>query len=125
MDNYNDRSLSVIDVSNPEEPEIVDSYNTGDILRDIKIVDNYAYIANNDNGLLILDVSEYTYTGPRVGLSDAEIDFEGVGLELTSEIQLTITNLGNEDLTVSDIAVEGDCFTINFEEEFIRIEFFG
>ncbi|MCF7811356.1 choice-of-anchor D domain-containing protein [bacterium] len=117
MDNYNNSTLSVVDVSNPEEPETVESYNNQDRLQDIKIVDNYAYIANYNSGFLILDVSEYTCTGPQIRLSDDELDFERVGLELTRELQLTITNTGIEDLVIPDISVEGNYFSADFEDE--------
>ncbi|NQU06032.1 MAG: choice-of-anchor D domain-containing protein [Calditrichaeota bacterium] len=117
-DYYQNQTLSVIDVSNPEEPETVETYNVGNILQDIIIIDNYAYIANSNDGLLILDVSEYTCTGPRVGLSDEVLNFEQVGLELTGELPLTITNIGNEDLSISDISVENNLFSINYEDEF-------
>jgi hypothetical protein len=113
-----DYELVVVDVSNPEDPEIIESYDTEFYPADMDVIDNYAYIANMNNGLLILDVSDYTHTGPCVELSEDTLDFEAVGLELTAELPLTITNTGNENLTVSDITVEGQYFTTNYAEEF-------
>ncbi|MDP8238541.1 MAG: choice-of-anchor D domain-containing protein [Candidatus Hatepunaea meridiana] len=115
---YEERNVYVVDISDSEDPEIAETYETDATTRGVTVVDNYAYIANYNNGLLILDVSDYTLIGPRIGLSEEELDFEDVGLNLSCELPLTITNIGNEDLTVSDISIEGDCFTVDFEDEF-------
>ncbi|MDP8240794.1 MAG: choice-of-anchor D domain-containing protein [Candidatus Hatepunaea meridiana] len=116
----NGSAFAVVDISDPEDPEIVESFDieiggpTG-----FEVVDNYAYIAIGSNGLLILDVSDYTFTGPRIELSTDELDFEDVGLNLSRELPIAITNIGNEDLTVSDILIEDDCFSVDFEDELI------
>ncbi|MDP8238171.1 MAG: choice-of-anchor D domain-containing protein, partial [Candidatus Hatepunaea meridiana] len=120
VSDYGNRGVLVVDISNPEDPEIVESFDIeeGSPIS-IKVVENHAYIANRDNGLLILDVSDYTFTGPCIELSTDELDFEDVGLNLNRELPLTITNIGNEDLTVSDILIEDDCFSVDFEDELI------
>ncbi len=113
-----DDDLTVVDVSNPEDPEIIESYDTESDPYNIEVVGNYAFIANSGRGLLILDVSDYTFTGPRIDLSDEELDFEEVGLDLSRELPLTITNIGNEDLVISEMLIEGDYFSTDFEDEF-------
>jgi hypothetical protein len=76
-------------------------------------------VASNATCWILEDgVDEVYHTGPCIELSEDTLDFEEVGVELTVELPLTITNTGNESLTVSDIVVEGDCFTTNFEDEF-------
>jgi hypothetical protein len=110
--------VRVINVSNPNNPRLVETYEPNYATQHIVIVRNLAYVADQSGDLIILDVSDYTHTGPRIELSADTLDFEEVGLELTVELPLTITNTGNENLTVSDIAVEGDYFTTNFENEF-------
>ncbi|NQT35693.1 choice-of-anchor D domain-containing protein, partial [bacterium] len=114
---YRDNVLAVVDVSDPEDPEIVESCDTEEIPRDIEVVDNYAYIANFGSGLLILDVSDYTITGPRIDLSIDELNFEDVGLDLSRELPLTIGNIGNEDLIISEMSIVGDYFSVDFEDE--------
>ncbi|NQT34514.1 choice-of-anchor D domain-containing protein, partial [bacterium] len=113
------RNFSVIDISDPENPELVETYEAEYTALGVKVVDNYAFIANSTGGLLILDVSDYTITGPSIELSNDTLDFEDVGLNLSRELTLTIGNIGNENLTISDIGVEGDYFSVDFEEEFV------
>ncbi|NQU04865.1 MAG: choice-of-anchor D domain-containing protein, partial [Calditrichaeota bacterium] len=117
--NYSQEYFFVIDVSDPEEPEVVESFNTGTWAMSVTIVDNLAYIANHDNGLLILDVTEYIYTGPRIEVSDEILDFEEVGLNLSREMTVNIDNVGREDLTISDISIVGDYFSVDFEDEIV------
>ncbi len=52
--------LKVIDVSNPEKPRIVANFSFGGNLKQIRIEDSTAYIANFDDvdGLLVLDISD-------------------------------------------------------------------
>ncbi|MCF7810385.1 choice-of-anchor D domain-containing protein [bacterium] len=76
-------------------------------------------VSNNSTCWILEDgIDEEYYTGPRIELSTDTLDFEEVGIELTAELPLTISNTGTENLAVTEITVEGDCFTTNFEEEF-------
>ena len=117
---YNGRYFYVADVTDPENPEIVDSYQSQRQTLAVTVVGNFAYVAN-EICLLIFDVSDYIFQGPFIEVSDEELDFEEVGLNLSRELPLTITNIGNEDLIVSEITVEGDYFSSDFEDE-ITIE---
>jgi hypothetical protein len=49
------------------------------------------------------------------------LDFGEVSVSTTAEMALTITNLNVDDLLISNVEVEGDCFAAEFEEE-ITIE---
>ncbi|MCF7809460.1 choice-of-anchor D domain-containing protein [bacterium] len=109
--------VRVIDVSNPNNPRLVETYEPNYATQHIVIVRNFAYVADQNGDLIILDVSDYAITGPMIEISDEELDFEGVGLGLSGELPLTISNIGMENLVISNIAVEGDYFSTNFEDE--------
>jgi len=47
----------VLDISNPEEPIEVASLLLPDLIRDIAIEGSFAFIANDQAGLLIVDIS--------------------------------------------------------------------
>ncbi len=110
--------LSVIDVSNPQNPREVDSYDTQSSAMDVKVVRNYAYVTDQNGGFFILDVSDYTITGPVIEVLDEELDFGETGVNVSEEMTLTISNIGIEDLVVSYISIEGDYFSVDFEDEF-------
>ncbi|MCF7811044.1 choice-of-anchor D domain-containing protein [bacterium] len=46
------------------------------------------------------------------------MDFEEVGINHSREFPLTFENNGENDVTISDIEIDGDRFSINFEGEF-------
>jgi hypothetical protein len=52
-------SVTVVSVIDPANPTRVGSYDNGEFSRGIEIVGNYAYVANGDDGLVILEISEY------------------------------------------------------------------
>lgn len=55
---YPDNSFKIIDVSNPYNPVLASEVDS--CAFDIFVQDDYAYVANNDPGLLIYDVSDKT-----------------------------------------------------------------
>ncbi|MDP8240518.1 MAG: choice-of-anchor D domain-containing protein, partial [Candidatus Hatepunaea meridiana] len=115
-----DRSgLRVIDISNPNNPREVDHYSNRMASYYVKVHGSLAYVADQHNGLKIFDVSDYAVDGPLIEVSEEELDFEEVGLNLSEELTLTITNVGIEDLTVSEIVIEGDYFSADFEDELV------
>ena len=54
----------ILDISDPSNPSLVSSYNTGNDIYDIFVENGTAYIANGYNGLLIMDVTNPS--NPRV-----------------------------------------------------------
>ena len=52
-------TLEIIDISDPSNPIFKGGYDINNAGRDIQVVDNYAYIAN-DSGLQIIDISNPT-----------------------------------------------------------------
>jgi len=56
----NDDGLDVIDVSNPEFPDHVTRIDTGPAF-DVHAIGNYAYVANYDKGLAVVNISKPDY----------------------------------------------------------------
>ncbi|MBT7616909.1 MAG: T9SS type A sorting domain-containing protein [Calditrichaeota bacterium] len=50
--------MAIVDVTNPEDPVIVSDIDTEDIVFDLVIDNGFVYIANNNRGLTIIDVSD-------------------------------------------------------------------
>ena len=51
-------SLLLVDVSNSISPEVIDEFKANDAIKDFYIDNNYAFLANWNNGAVILDVSK-------------------------------------------------------------------
>ncbi|WP_287738211.1 Calx-beta domain-containing protein, partial [Microcystis sp. M048S1] len=52
--------LQIIDISNPTNPTLKGNYDTSGYARDVQIVGNYAYVADDYSGLQIIDISNPT-----------------------------------------------------------------
>ena len=50
-------SLLVLDVANPQNPELAGEYSTPGTVWSIDVADGYAYLANVNNGLLVLQLT--------------------------------------------------------------------
>ncbi|RLL81979.1 hypothetical protein, partial [Petrotoga sp. Shatin.DS.tank11.9.2.9.3] len=48
----------IIDVSDPTEPKEVVHYDTAGDAFGVYVKDNYAYVADSENGFVILDISD-------------------------------------------------------------------
>ena len=92
----------------------------------LSISSNYAIVGavyNDDDGEQ--SGSAYIYQlfegleEPNIAVSTESLDFGAVPLNESSEQILTISNEGDAALTVSDITVEGDYFSTDFEDEFV------
>jgi len=59
---------------------------------------------------------------PRIEVDPVELDFDIVEIEDAADLVITISNEGNEDLVVERIAVEGECFEIENEGDFVLTE---
>ena len=51
-------SLFVFNVSQPENPRMVQYYDTNDLANKVCVEDNYVFIANNNAGLTIIDAHD-------------------------------------------------------------------
>ncbi|MCF7810800.1 choice-of-anchor D domain-containing protein [bacterium] len=110
--------LSIVDVSDPENPDEIAYRDVNVRCQSVSVSGNYAYLSTIVEGIYIFDVTDFVHHGPIIEISDEELDFEEVGLGLTGELPLTIANGGNENLNVSDISIEGDYFSSDFEDGF-------
>ncbi len=114
--------LKVIDIANPEEIELVETYGTnGRATNNITVHNGLAYLSA-EYGVLILDVSEYTTQpegSPEISVDPAELDFGDVEFWRSGTASVTISSVGNADLTVSDITISGDNFSYEFGGEFV------
>ncbi|MHA1967063.1 MAG: LVIVD repeat-containing protein [Candidatus Hodarchaeales archaeon] len=55
---YIQGSVVIIDISNPADPVRIGSFNDGGLPNDIVIFDNYAYVANLEKGLEIINITD-------------------------------------------------------------------
>jgi PGF-pre-PGF domain-containing protein len=53
-------TFEILDITDPASPTLIGSYETQDPIYDIEIADNYAYVANYGNGLIILNITDPT-----------------------------------------------------------------
>ena len=91
----------------------------------VSISDDYAVIgavSNDDDG----DASGSAYINsidlpdhPVINVSTEAIDFQNIRPGATSEQTLLISNLGNVELRVEDVSVDGDYFSTDFEDEIV------
>ncbi|NQU05712.1 MAG: choice-of-anchor D domain-containing protein, partial [Calditrichaeota bacterium] len=56
---------------------------------------------------------------PLIGVTPESLDFGGIDVESSSDLTLEVANDGTADLTVSNIAVDGDGFSIDFGGQFV------
>ena len=109
--------LRVIDVSDPENPDEVGFYDTPGWAYDLFVSEGLIYVADFTN------VGIYRFTGgeeeiPSIAVEPDALDFGEVNAGGSGDLTLTISNTGDADLTVSDISVAGEYFSIDFEGEF-------
>ncbi|MDP8208478.1 MAG: choice-of-anchor D domain-containing protein [Candidatus Electryonea clarkiae] len=122
----NSGAFTVFDVSDPSNPEPVDSYQNVNnenqpvynCFHEVVIQGEYAYTANQSLGFQIFDISDYT-SRPEIEVSTTEIDFGDVEFWRNANQTFTVTNVGNSDLTVSDMVLDGDFYEFDFNVEFV------
>ncbi|NQU05967.1 MAG: choice-of-anchor D domain-containing protein, partial [Calditrichaeota bacterium] len=107
--------LRIIDITDPENPADAGNHDTQGLAYGIDVVGDYAYIADHENGLVILDVSDFVQH-PAIAVSTNELDFGDISINFEEELTLTIQNAGDGQLAVSDIVLDGDNFSIDFED---------
>ncbi len=85
----------------------------------VSISGDYAIVGaleNDDDGENSGSVYIYSLAS-KIDISSDELNFGAVYIDDSRELTITITNEGVLDLTVSDISVEGDYFSTDFEDE--------
>ena len=95
------RSLQVIDISNPQEPIAVSSVATRGAAKAVEIADNLAYVAVDDIGLLVIDISNPLSL---MIVGKADIPGDARSITLTGNLASVISVMGRTSiLTVIDI----------------------
>ena len=69
--------------------------------------------------LFIRAIVDYDVEDDGINIEPIPLDFGEVSVSTTAEMALTITNLSVDDLLISNVEVDGDCFEVEFEEEII------
>ena len=94
-----DTGLDIVDVSNLQSPVSIAAGSTGDFFYDVKLTGNLAVIANNENGVLLLNVS--TPGNPsQVGF----LNTTGIGLACTVNGNLVYVAEDQTGVEVFDIS---------------------
>ena len=76
----------------------------------------YLYLTSLEHGLFVLSVSEFSRI-PEIAVDTDTVQFLEVAVSASEELDFTIRNNGTGNLIVSDILVEGDYFSTDFEGE--------
>ncbi len=113
-----DAGICVIDVTNPENPIEVGSFDTRGSAWGITVSGDLAFVADIQ-GLCILDVSAFLDAVPVISLDPERFNFGRIPIGEITERTLTINNLGRAILSIANIDVEGDCFNTDFEDELL------
>jgi len=117
LSNYH-RGFKVIDITDSENPTLAESIDTPYYVWNIDIQDGLAYISDYYYYMRIYDVSEYT-AQPEIAVDPEEVDFGDVEFRRSATETLTISNVGNADLTVSDVTLTGDFYDFDFGGGFV------
>ncbi|WP_287076430.1 Calx-beta domain-containing protein, partial [Microcystis sp. M_QC_C_20170808_M3Col] len=106
--------LQIIDISNPVAPTLKGNYDTSGNAQGVQIVGNYAYVADYEGGLQIIDVSEFTTPATTVTLS---ISPSSVTEDGTTNMVYTFTRSGvttnalTVNYTIGGTATNGTDYT--------------
>ncbi|MCA2619605.1 MAG: M10 family metallopeptidase C-terminal domain-containing protein [Microcystis sp. M020S1] len=104
----------MIDISNPVAPTLKGNYDTSGNAQGVQIVGNYAYVADYEGGLQIIDVSEFTTPATTVTLS---ISPSSVTEDGTTNMVYTFTRSGvttnalTVNYTIGGTATNGTDYT--------------
>ncbi|MBD2417171.1 DUF4347 domain-containing protein [Anabaena cylindrica FACHB-243] len=87
--------LEIIDISNPTTPIFKGNYDTSNGIRDLQVVGNYAYVADGEGGLKIIDISDLNQVPTNLTLSNSNIaENEAVGT-VVGNFTTTDPDVGN------------------------------
>ncbi|MBT7789142.1 MAG: choice-of-anchor D domain-containing protein, partial [Calditrichaeota bacterium] len=109
--------LHIIFIGDPEHPEEAGFYDTGGSVLGVIISGDVAYVADGENGIVILDVGDFVEERPFISVNPDVLEFGNVNINESHELAFAISNEGNADLTVTEVVVEGEHFTTDFEGE--------
>ncbi|MDP8207864.1 MAG: T9SS type A sorting domain-containing protein [Candidatus Electryonea clarkiae] len=113
---YEDDGIRIIDVSDPENPVEVGFYDTPGIARNVALSeDGFIYVADETN----LGIYHYAPEEPSLYVTPHSLDFDSVMVDSSTVLSIMIRNWGRDTLIVSDIEVESDQYSVDFEDEFI------
>ncbi len=105
--------LQIYDISEPAEPFRIGTYDTPGCCAGIELYEGLIYIADGDN----FSIYSIQHDGPSIYVTPLTIVFDSVFVGESSEHTFTIRSWGTDTLVVSDISIDGDQFSIDFEEE--------
>ncbi|NQT34250.1 choice-of-anchor D domain-containing protein, partial [bacterium] len=114
-----EEGLRVIDITDPDNLEEVGFRDTPDYCIGVFVSGSHAYVADEGSGLHIFDISFFVPPAPDIAVEPDSLDFGSILVNQPIALTLTISNLGDADLTISDITVVGQTFLSAFENEVI------
>ncbi|HHE46531.1 MAG TPA: choice-of-anchor D domain-containing protein, partial [Bacteroidetes bacterium] len=85
----------------------------GDYSADLHFISN-----DPESGDVILNVTLHILELRDIVLTPDPLDFGEVFIDESTDLPINVANAGNADLTVSEMAVEGDWFSVDFPGEF-------
>ncbi|MBN2541817.1 hypothetical protein JXI42_03040 [bacterium] len=91
--------LDVIDISDPEYPAVINTYDIPGRASSMSLYEDYIYMTASDSGLIILDVNDPSVIA-RVG---GDPDFSGYVIELDYPYAYILTNVGTKVVDVFDV----------------------
>jgi hypothetical protein len=109
--------LLVVNISDHENLIYVGLYSTRGSALGLEVIGDLAYIADCGEGLCVLDISEFA--SPVIEIVPDILDFGWVNVRTTGEGIINISSSVRSYLTISDISIDGNGFSCNFEGEFI------
>ncbi|WP_353738114.1 Calx-beta domain-containing protein [Microcystis sp. M038S2] len=110
-----DSGLQIIDISNPAAPTFKGNYDTSGYAYGVQIVGNYAYVADYEGGLQILDVSDFT--NPSTSTVTLAVSPSSVTEDGTTNLVYTFTRSGvttnplTVNYTIGGTATNGTDYT--------------
>ncbi len=110
--------LRIINISDPENPFEETYYETPYRANAVTISGELAYVADL-RSLRIFDISGFTVRPPEIYVETQSIDFGDVSVGESEEATFQIDNIGNSDLTVSDISIQEYGFDTDFDGEIV------
>ncbi len=113
--------LRIFDISDPANPTLVETIDTPFRAYNCTIQDSYLYLCDYRWYVRIYGVVDYV-DHPEIEVNHKAIDFGLIEFRRTAMETLTVSNVGNSDLTVSDISVSGDFYFVDFNGEFVLAE---
>jgi hypothetical protein len=103
--------VNAVDMNNIVE---LGSHDTDGRSFGVIISGDYAFIADGENGLVILDVSDFV-AYPAIAVSTNEGNFGDVSINQEIERDIEISNVGDADLTIIEVSIEGEYFSRDFD----------